>query len=157
MTSNSITVNFRQAGAAEADLLVTLMRELYAHERIEFAERVARKALAQLLADETLGRVWLIEVDDGAAGYVVLTYGFSLEFHGRDALIDELFINERWRGRGVGRRVLEFVAAHCRAAGIAAVHLAVEHENERAASVYRAAGFRAHARHVMTKWLDKED
>jgi ribosomal protein S18 acetylase RimI-like enzyme len=152
-----MNVTFKPAAQGDADLLVVFMRALYAHEQIAFDEQVARNGLAQLFADESLGRVWLIEVDSAAAGYVVLTYGFSLEFHGRDALIDELFVSEEWRGRGVGLRALEFVAAFCRAQGIDAVHLAVDHANARALSFYQRFGFEAHERYIMTRWLHREE
>ena len=152
-----MNITFKPATHAEADLLVGFMRALYAHDRIAFDEQTALEALAQLVGDESLGRVWLIEVDGAATGYVVLTYGFSLEYHGRDALIDELFVKEEWRGRGLGLRALEFVAQVCRARGIAAVHLAVEHTNARAQTVYQRFGFEAHERYFMTKWLHRED
>ena len=152
-----VEVNFKPAAPPDAEQLIGLMRGLYEHDRLDFDEVVAREGLAQLLADERLGRVWLVETDGAAAGYVVVTYGFSLEYHGRDALVDEFFLRPEWRGRGVGRRALEFVAAFCRAEGISAIHLAVDHNNERALRVYRQFGFAAQERFLMTKWLDRED
>ena len=152
-----MNITFKPAAQRDADLLVGFMRGLYAHDQIAFDEQVARTGLAQLLADESLGRVWLIEANGEAAGYVVLTYGFSLEYHGRDAFIDEFFIAAEWRGRGVGLRALEFVAAFCRDEGIAAVHLAVDHANARAQAVYQRFGFEAHERYIMTKWLHREE
>ena len=150
-------VNFKPAAAPDSKLLICMMRGLYEHDQLEFDEQAARGGLTQLLGDEALGRVWLIEVDGAPAGYIVLTYGFSLEYHGRDALIDEFFIAESWRGRGVGRQALEFVAAFCRAQGLCAVHLAVDYTNERAQRVYRKSGFAAQERFLMTRWLDKLD
>ena len=153
----AVEVNFKPAAPADGELLISMMRGLYEHDQLEFDEQAARGGLMQLLGDEALGRVWLIEVDGAPAGYVVLTYGFSLEYHGRDALIDEFFIVESLRGRGVGRQALGFVAAFCRAQGLRAVHLAVDYTNERAQRVYRQFGFAAQARFLMTRWLDKEE
>ena len=150
-------VTFRPAAPDDLELLIELMRGLYEHDRLPFDEQVARRGTQQLMADESLGRIWLIETDGAAAGYVVMTYSFSLEYHGRDALVDEFFLRREARGRGVGRRALEFVAEFCRAEGIRAIHLAVDHTNERAQSVYQQFGFVAHERFLMTKWLDKED
>ena len=153
----ALEVNCKPAAAADSDLLISMMRGLYEHDQLEFDEQAARGGLTQLLGDEALGRVWLIEVDGAPAGYVVLTYGFSLEYHGRDALIDEFFIAESLRGRGVGQQTLEFVAAFCRAQGIRAIHLAVDYKNERAQHVYRQFGFAAQERFLMTRWLAKSD
>ncbi len=150
-------VNFKPAAHADIDTLLGFMRGLYAHDEIAFDEAVARAGLAQLLNDESLGRVWLLAAEGAAAGYIVVTYGFSLEYHGRNALIDEFFVNEQWRGRGLGQRALEFVAEVCRAQGIAAVHLAVDYNNDDARRLYRRGGFKEHERYFMTRWLDKEE
>jgi ribosomal protein S18 acetylase RimI-like enzyme len=150
-------VTFKPATPADLDLLIEMMRGLYEHDRSPFDEAGARRGTLELLGDESLGRVLLINSGGEPAGYVVLTYGFSIEFHGRAALVDELFVRPEFRGWGLGRRALEFVAAECRARGIRAVHLVVDHANARAQAVYRAFGFATHERHVMTKWLDATD
>ena len=146
-------VDFRAAGTADIDLLVRLMRKLYEFDHISFDQENARRGLVKLLDDESLGRVWLIRHAGETAGYVVLTFGFSLEFHGRDALVDEIYLTEDYRGRGIGRRALEFVFAFCRSHGIDAVHLEVEKANTRARALYLKAGFADHTRHFMTKWI----
>lgn len=143
--------NFDPPGPGDAAELVGMMRDFYELEHIEFDEAAARAALGQLLGDESLGRVWLIKSGAEIVGYVVLTFGFSLEFRGRDALVDELFVREGWRGRGAGRRALEFVAGVCRALGVGALRLEVGRENESARALYRKAGFQDHDRHLLTR------
>ncbi|HEY0083936.1 MAG TPA: GNAT family N-acetyltransferase [Pyrinomonadaceae bacterium] len=162
---------FTPASDSDADELVELMREFYAFEHIAFDEGAARRALRQILRDGVLGVIYLIraaahEAQEQAqvveqaheeqvevAGYLVITFGFSLEFHGRDAFVDELFLRERFRGRGIGRACVEFAAEVCRAKGIAALHLEVERANTRAQALYRRSGFRDHDRYLLTKWL----
>ena len=146
-------VEFRPAGAGDTDALIEMMRALYEYDGTPFDERTHRAALSHLLDDDRCGRVWLIRDGAETVGYVVLTFGFSLEFGGRDALIDELFVRADARGRGIGRRVLEFVAEECRARNIAAVHLLVERSNTVAQAVYRKCDFRDHDRDVMTRRL----
>lgn len=130
------------------------MREFYAVEHLKFDEEVARRALRQILSHESFGRVHLVSVGGEVAGYVVLTFGFSLEFHGRDALIDELYLRESFRGRGLGKASLLFVEEVCREEGIKALHLEVDRVNARAQAVYRQAGYRDHDRYLLTKWLE---
>ena len=43
-----------------------------------------------------------------AVGYLVLTLGYSLEYGGRDAFIDEVYIRSSYRGRGIGTAALTF-------------------------------------------------
>lgn len=138
----------------DADLLVPLLREFYAYDHIAFDETEARRALAQLLDDPRLGRVYLIRVGDELAGYLVLTFGFSLEFKGRDAFVDELFLRAEFRGRGIGTRALRVAEETCRAENVRALHLEVERANTGAQEVYRRAGFRDHDRYLLTKWIE---
>jgi mycothiol synthase len=46
-----------------------------------------------------------------------------------------------WRGRGLGRQLLFWAVAHCRAAGARTIELNVEAANDRALELYRRTGF----------------
>lgn len=137
------------------DRLIELMGRFYVEEGYPFDEASARGALAQLLGDEALGAVWVFRDEGAIVGYLVVTCGFSLEFRGRDAFVDELFVEEGHRGQGFGAEALAVAERFCQARGIAALHLEVEHVNTRAQELYRARGYTAHTRHLMTKWLDR--
>ncbi|HVF28226.1 MAG TPA: hypothetical protein VM943_08295 [Pyrinomonadaceae bacterium] len=86
--------SFTVAGADDEYILIALMREFYAVEHLTFDEAAARAALRQVLHHGALGSVYLIRSGEAVAGYVVLALGFSLEFHGRDAIIDELYLRK---------------------------------------------------------------
>lgn len=147
-------ITFKPAEAIHINLLIEMMRELYAYDQTAFDEQAHRSALRQLLADASFGRVYLMEADGDVVGYIVLTLSFSLEYHGRDALIDEIYVREEYRGRGIGTRGLEFIEGICRELDVKALHLAVERANTNAQAVYRRAGFVEHDRYLMTRWVE---
>ena len=149
-------INFRVAEPADLAILLTFMREYYEFDHLPFEEEVARTALTKFLNDQTLGQIWLIEVETEAVGYVALTLGYSLEYHGRDAFIDEIYIRESHRGQGMGTKALALAEAAARSLGVNALHLEVERENTKAQSVYHKFGFEDHDRYLMTKWLGKK-
>src|SRR5262249_290710 len=66
----------------------------------------ARAALSHLIANPSCGVVWLLNVEHEGAGYIVLTIGFSMEYGGLDALVDDLFVRSRFRRKGFGRAAL---------------------------------------------------
>ena len=144
---------FRRAGVSDIDALLPMICELCGFDRTPFDEGAARRALAQLVGDESLGGAWLVESGGLTAGYLVITNGFSLEFGGRDAFIDELFLREEFRGRGLGRRALEFAEDFCRGRGVRALLLEVEHDNTAAQEVYRRSGFENRDFYLMAKRL----
>jgi ribosomal protein S18 acetylase RimI-like enzyme len=146
--------SFRPAAESDVGVLLELMRALY-HEdgSTPLREDAAETALRGLLAAPDRGLVWVIEQAGEAAGYLVLTWGYSLEFHGRDAFIDELYLAPSYRGAGLGRQAVEWAEDACRAHGAGAVHLEVEIDNQRAHALYRRSGFAERGLRLMTKRL----
>lgn len=150
-----MTFTFRLAREGEVGTILGFMRAFYAGEGYPFDEGAAGKALAGLVRAPDLGRVWLIEEGDEPVGYVALTFGYSLEFHGRDAFVDELFVRAEWRGRGAGTAALRFVMDACPGLGVQALHLEVERVNTAAQALYRRFGFHDHDRYLMTRRMSE--
>jgi diamine N-acetyltransferase len=148
---------FKPATSDDVETLIVMMRDLYAHDGLgPLDEAAARRALSGVIGDDTLGRVFLILLANEAVGYAVLTFGYSLEFHGRDAFVDEIYLRAEYRGLGIGKRALRFLSEVCVAEGVNALHLEVERENTSAQTVYRKFGFKDHDRYLMTKWIAPE-
>jgi ribosomal protein S18 acetylase RimI-like enzyme len=147
-----VTASIRAATSADIETLVALMRDFYDEDGDPFHAEVSRAAFATLLAEPSSGRVWLAEEGALAVGYVVLTLGFSMEFGGRDAFVDDLYVVPRRRGRRVGHALLDACETTCRGLGVRALHLEVKPTNP-AAALYRRLGFRDHLHHLMTKRL----
>lgn len=146
-------MRFRQATAADVEDILGMMRGYYRQDGYTFVEDEARAAALMLISDHGLGRLWV--TCDGATvvGYVAVALGFSFEYRGREAFVDELFIAESHRGRGLGREALEVAEAYCREAGVNALHLEVERHRETALELYRRRGFADYGRYLMTRWL----
>jgi ribosomal protein S18 acetylase RimI-like enzyme len=140
---------FRPAGPGDGPAILEMMRDFYPGAGLTFDPAVAREALAPLLAGE-FGRVWVVRAGDEPAGYVVLVFGYSLEFGGRDAFVDELYLRPEYRGLGLGRRALGVVEDACRASGVRALHLVVDPANLRAHALYRRAGFEDRGNRLLT-------
>lgn len=149
-----MTPQFRLAALADLDTLVVFVREFYAIDQYAFDEPVVRRCLTELIQNAAPGRAWLIEVDAQAAGYLILTFGYSLEFHGRDAFIDELFVLPAYRNQGLGAQAMQFALTACREHGVKALHLEVERTNEAAQHLYRKSGFEDTGRYLMTRWIE---
>ena len=146
-------VSFSTRNAVPEDLerLLPLVRELWKHEQMTWDDARTPAALARLLGNETLGRVWIAEDAGRAIGYLALCFGYSLEFFGRDAFIDELYVDPAYRNHGHGAHLLATAATACPALGVCALHLEVGHVNERAKGLYLRAGYSDHERFLMTK------
>ena len=112
-----------------------------------------RATLAELLAADGAGAVSLALEGERAVGYAALCFGFSIEYRGRDAFVDELYVAPAARGKGVGRALLRALEAEARAASVRTLHLEVEQRNAGARTLYVDEGFRPTGRELLSKRL----
>ncbi len=133
--------------------LLELMREFYPQHEMHLDEKAARTAAQKLISNPSLGEIYLIFRGSDLAGYFALTFCFSLEFHGRFALLDELYLRQAFRRQKLGQAVVAFAEGRCRETGIKALRLEVGQQNAAAQALYRAAGLEQDERFLFTKWL----
>ncbi len=140
---------------SEATLVdgLRLREQLYLHEDLVYDGSGAAELMRELIAHPAFGMLWLIQLEDQIAGYLLVTLCYSLEFQGRFGLLDEFYLEEAWRGQGIGSAALEFAEETCRGLGLKALRLEVAHANSRALELYRRQGFSVESRHLMTKWI----
>ena len=154
-----INIAVQLAQKADINLILAFCRALNEEDpsftgEITFDEASVRGALEELLANPSLGRAWLVFGDNSPIGYTVLTFGFSLESHGRDGILDEIYISPTYRGQGIGSRVVEFVEAEARRLGLKKLYLEVERNNQQARALYQKLGFQDFNRYLLNKRLD---
>lgn len=146
-----MSFSIRSAGLSDLETLVDFVKAYYRHDGIAFDADAVRRGLEELLRDRTLGGAWLVTSGGADAGYFVLTYGFDLEFGGRQATVTELYIAPDHRRKGAGLAALRFVEEVLAAEGIAAFELQVERDNAPARAFYAAFGMVEHARIPLSK------
>jgi diamine N-acetyltransferase len=156
--TNQVTIvpQFRLAVENDADLLLEFMQAYYVFDGHGFDREKARTALVSLLRDARFGRAWFILDGASAVGYIVLCFGYSLEWLGRDAFVDEFYLREEYRGRGWGRATMDFVEDQARTEGIRALHLEVVRQNASALELYRRLGFREHESTFLSKYIARD-
>jgi GNAT superfamily N-acetyltransferase len=143
-------LSIRAIRPGDIDVVLSMVQKLYVLDT-HFNRERHRRTMEELLAHPEYGGTWLIEADGAPAGYVVITICYSLEFGGRFALLDELFVEEQWRSQGLGSEALAFMEAWCVGQSVRAMRLEVWHQNPRALALYQRAGFEVQERHFMTK------
>lgn len=124
-------LQFRLATPADRALVLALLAEYREADAQPQAPELVAAAVDRALAGEPLVRIYLIELDE-AIGYLAVTIGFSIEVGGNDSYIDELYVRDAYRGRGIGTRALAFGFDIAVSLGARRVCLEVEHDNERA-------------------------
>jgi ribosomal protein S18 acetylase RimI-like enzyme len=130
------------AGPGDRADLLPLVAAYHAFEGVDTSREMRETAITHLLAEPSLGKIWLIGAHGRLLGYIAICFGFSIELGGREAFIDEFYIAEPDRGKGIGRAAVQKVIASLSAHGIVALHLEVDTDNKPAQQLYAQLGFK---------------
>ena len=135
--------------------LLPLVEAFHEEEGIFLTDEARQAALVPLLEGTPHGAAYLIGPKQAPVGYVILSFGWSVEFGGIDAILDEFWIRPGVRGKGMGTDALMALVETMKGAAIKALHLEVDREGP-AAHIYRRAGFAVRDRYsLMTRRLDR--
>ena len=133
--------------------LLQMMESFNALEQYNFDRETAEKNVDEFTSQKSLGRCYLIKRQKENIGYLILTFGYSFEYHGKDAFIDELFLVEGQRNRGIGKMAMNFLEKEAAKLQVKAIHLEVEARNLHARQLYLKQGYVANSRTLLTKRL----
>lgn len=142
------------AKPGDLDRVLPLVAAFHADQGIAASDDIRRAGLAPLLDGSPHGAVYLIGPSKGPIGYIVVTFGWSIEFGGLDGFIDEIYIRPGVRGRGVGTEVISALVAMLKSVGMKTLHLEVEPGNDKALRLYKRCHFKPRdGYHLMSRAL----
>ena len=84
---------------------------------------------------------YLLAGDDEPVGVVQVRYRWSVWWGAEDCWLEDLYVSDQARGRGVGRALTQAVIDRAAARGCRRVELDVNSENPAAMALYRSLGF----------------
>lgn len=125
----------------DLDRLLPLVAAFHEEAGIAQTEATRRAALLPMLEGSPHGVTYLIGPGRGPIGYIVISFGWSVEFGGLDGYVDEFYIRPGVRGRGIGSEVMISLPKALAGAGLKALHLEVRRDNEKVRALYRKLRF----------------
>lgn len=129
------------AGPEHLSRLLPMVEALHEETEVRSTDSKRRAALEPLLRGTPLGAVWLIGPKMSPVGYIAVGLGWSIEMGGPDAFVDEFYIREAVRGRGMGSQALDALGIELARRGVVAVHVEAEAESARSAGFYARRGY----------------
>ncbi len=136
---DSNSVQIRPARAAEAGLILEMIRELAAYEQLlhevtATGEDIHRTLFAQDRRAEPL----LAEVNGKPAGFAIFFHNYST-FLGKNGLyLEDVYVRPEFRHRGVGKAIMRYLAGIARDRDCGRFEWAVLDWNEPAIKFYRS-------------------
>ena len=126
-----------RARSEDLALLLEMSAEFNEIDGHPHEESRVRAALSPLLQDDDLGVIYLL--GEPPVGYAVVTWGYSIESGGRDALVDEIYV--RPRGEGIGSASFDEILDDLRRRGLGRVFLETERANAKVRAFYARHNF----------------
>lgn len=142
-------IHYKNLETSQIEIITQMMQDFYAIDNYPIDVEVSKKLFQEFITNEHLGRAWLIFSEEELVGYVILTFVFSFEYQGRIAFIDELYLKESARGKGIGAKTLQFIKEQIPKLSLKLLYLEVEHHNENAQKLYLANDFEIHNRKLL--------
>ena len=133
-------LSIRRATIQDAALLRTMIRELAEYEReLEFVTIQEEDLARDGFGEDPRFCALIAEWDGKAAGYA-LYFNFDSTWTGRGLFLEDLFVRETFRGRGIGTALLAAVARIAVQGRCYGVHWEVLDWNEKAIGLYKSLG-----------------
>jgi len=151
-------MNFKLATPNDIHAILKLMPIYYEFDHLKFDEKKARATLNEFFSTPDFGRLWLFidETTKEAVGYIVITFGYSFECGGKEAFVDELFVMESQRGKGIGSKAIQHAQSECKKLGLQAMRLEVTKTNTAVINLYQKLGFNDLGRSLLTYWINPD-
>ena len=140
---------FKPLEIADIEIITQMMQDFYAIDNYPMDVEVAKNLFQEFISNGHLGKSWLIYSENEIVGYIILTFIFSFEYGGKIAFVDELFIKETARGKGIGKGAIQFIQQEVPKLSLKLLYLEVEPHNENAQKLYLAHDFVIHNRKLM--------
>ena len=123
--------------------LIELARAYWRFEKIpSFHPKLYRKLVTKIQKNPSQGRIWVAIQGDRPIGYLIAVYLMSFEYGGISAEIDEFYVKNLERGRGVGKSLLKTFRERMRRQEVVQISLRVRKLNRRGIRFYKKLGFR---------------
>jgi GNAT superfamily N-acetyltransferase len=134
-------IEIRVATEDDVPLVLSLIKELAEYERLSH-EVVATEEMLRdsLFGERRVAEVILGYLRDGPAGFALFFHNFST-FLGKPGIyLEDLYVKPEFRGAGVGRALLVYLAKLARERGCGRLEWSVLDWNEPAIRFYKALG-----------------
>lgn len=141
---------WRRCEKKDVDSWIKLNREFIAYENQdddlwnginEVSDKRFAQTFEEALAAPELISLLIFEEDGEAVGFANLMTLFSVWTHGKAMYLDDLFIKEEHRGKGYGKKALDYIEEFAKEMGCKRIQFHSEATNPGAKSFYTAIGY----------------
>lgn len=134
---------FRKAIENDKEFLFEMFDEFYASDAVlhPIDRSYYQNTFDEIIESDVYLEVYIIECGGQSVGYAMISKSFSPEAGGRIIWIEEIFIKEEYRSKGLGREFFAFLETKYKDC-IKRLRLEAEPGNKKAIKLYSSLGFK---------------
>lgn len=117
------------------------------------SDAVFKNTFREALDKPELITLLLIEHDGEVVGFANLMTVYSVWSHGKALILDDLFIREEHRGKGIGKEFMEYLVGYAKDRGYKRLQFQSEFTNPGALAFYTKIDFEPLDMHFYVKYL----
>lgn len=137
-----MNITFRKFTETDRNSFFSMVKKFYAPPAVLHfpTDKVMMSSFDASLEIPELVKGYIFECDGKAAGYAIVSMKFETEVGGMSAWIEELFVEEEFRSKGIGSAFFEHLKDEL-SGKIKRIRLEVGDENDGAKQLYKRLGF----------------
>ncbi len=137
-----MNIVFRRFEEKDREKFFAMVKKFYAPPAVLHfpSDDVMMSAFDESLKDNGFVYGFIFEADKSPAGYAVISMKFETEVGGLAAWIEELFVEEEYRSKGIGKEFFKFIENEFKGK-IRRIRLEVGEDNLGAIKLYSSLGF----------------
>lgn len=126
----------------DREIYIEMAREFYHSDAVlhPIPDEYFARTVEEALRSDSYAEIFLFECDAETAGYGLTAKTFSQEAGGCVWWIEEIYIREKFRSRGLGREFFRYLEEE-KGRDVTRLRLEVEADNTRAVSLYERLGY----------------
>ena len=122
--------------------LFSLLTQLFSQEKeFEVDEKKQTIALNKIIEDEKLGDIFVASKNGKIVAMVNVLYTISTALGNRVAILEDMIVDEGYRGQNIGSSLINFTLSHLKEHGFKRVTLLSDDDNFQAHKFYDRHGF----------------
>ena len=135
-----MSLKIRKLKEDDKELFLSFLHSFYHSEAVlhPTASELHLNIFKEIIRSDTYLLCYIFEYEDQNAGYALLSKSFCPEVGGSIIWIEQLYIIESFRGKGIATEFLSFIEKEFSPDRI---RLEVEQDNEKAISLYKRNGY----------------
>jgi len=132
----------RELCKEDKETFAKMVKSLYSGEAVLYpiSDDNIDKTFKEVISGSPYVKAYIIECDNEMAGYALISLTYSNEAGGIVVIIDELYIDDKYRGKGLGTELLKFIEEKY-SNKVKRYRLEVSNENEAAEKLYLRIGY----------------